>query len=319
MNVRLVLLLAITVLLTCCVQNPVSHNQNFTHPNHERNYTNFHVNSTSSPQFKFSKKYRARVVKVVDGDTIDVEIGGKVYRIRLLGVDCPETSASRNKPYEYDDITDLNYLAKWGARAKEFARSELYNRTVYVEFDKMAGFRGEFGRYLAYVYVNGTDFNALLLKKGLARVYVDHFSKEQEYIKLENYAREHGIGLWNYSTSTGTAITQSTRTTRVKITYIHYNAPGNDWKNPNGEYVVIRNCGNTTVNMNGWTLEDKAGHTFTFPNITLHPNETVTVHSGEGVDRDHVLYWGDGAIWNNNGDTAYLYDSRGRLVDTYTY
>ena len=80
----------------------------------------------------FGRKYKARVVRVVDGDTIDVKIDGNVYRIRLLGVDCPETTASRNRPYEYDDITDLNYLAKWGAKAKVFAHSMLYNRTVYL-------------------------------------------------------------------------------------------------------------------------------------------------------------------------------------------
>jgi len=43
---------------------------------------------------------------VIDGDTIDVSID-KIYRIRLLGVDCPETTAEKNKPYEYDAITDL--------------------------------------------------------------------------------------------------------------------------------------------------------------------------------------------------------------------
>jgi len=87
----------------------------------------------------------------------------------------------------------------------------------------MARLRGEFGRYLAYVYINGMDFNALLLKKGLARVYLSHFSKESEYLRLENYAREYRIGLWNYSSEKEI---QSTRTTRVEITYIHYNALG---------------------------------------------------------------------------------------------
>ncbi len=56
---------------------------------------------------------------MIDGDTIDVLIKGKIYRIRLLGVNCPETTAEKNKPYEYDSITDLNYLAKWGLKSKE--------------------------------------------------------------------------------------------------------------------------------------------------------------------------------------------------------
>ena len=66
-------------------------------------------------------------------------------------------------------------------------------------------------------------------------------------------------------------------------------------------------------------LKDRAGHTFVFPDVILKPGETVIIHSGSGVNQDHVLYWGDGAIWNNDGDTAYLYDPSGNLVDTYSY
>jgi len=175
--------------------------------------------------FEFGKKYQAKVVRVIDGDTIDVLID-KIYRIRLLGVDCPETTAEKNKPYEYDAITDLQYLAEWGQKAKEFTRKMLLGKAVYIEFDELAGLKGYYGRYLAYVYLkNGTDFNALLIKNGLARVYVEGtFEKESEYLKLENYAKTHKIGLWAYSTYTTPTPVES----GVKIVYIHYDAPGND-------------------------------------------------------------------------------------------
>ncbi len=273
--------------------------------------------------FEFGKKYAAKVVQVIDGDTIDVQINGSVYRIRLLGVDCPETTAEKNKPYEYDSITDLEYLAEWGLKAKEFAQKILDHRTVYIEFDGLAGLKGYYGRYLAYVYLeNGTDFNALLIKNGLARVYVEGtFKKESEYLKLENYAKTHKIGLWAYSTYTisASAPTLTPTESGVRIVYIHYDAPGNDWNNPNGEYVVIKNYGPNPVNLEGWKLKDKAGHTFTFPDITLQPGESVYVYSGSGVNTENKLYWGDGTIWNNDGDTAYLYDSSGVLVDIYSY
>ena len=275
--------------------------------------------------FEFDKKYEAKVVRVIDGDTIDVLINGNTYRIRLLGVDCPETTAERNKPYEYDAITDLNYLAEWGLKTKEFARNVLDHETVYIEFDELAGLKGYYGRYLAYVYLpNGTDFNALLIKNGLARVYVEGtFKKENEYLKLENYAKTHKIGLWAYSTYTVTTTVTPTKPTPtqtgVKIIYIHYDAPGNDLYNPNGEYVVIKNYGPNTVNLKGWMLKDRVGHMFIFPDVILKPGETVTIHSGKGVNHDHILYWNNSAIWDNKGDTAYLYDQSGNLVDTYSY
>ncbi len=57
---------------------------------------------------------------------------------------------------------------------------------------------GYYGRYLAYVYLeNGTDFNALLVKNGLARVYKEgKCRKEAYYLQLEEIARANKTGLW---------------------------------------------------------------------------------------------------------------------------
>jgi len=122
---------------------------------------------TPTPEFQFGVKYPAKVIYVYDGDTIKANLSGQILIIRLLGVDTPEKSAEKNKPYEYDAITNLTYLAEWGLKARDFAYAMLYNKTVYIEFDEVAGLKGYYGRYLAYVYVNGTDFNALLVKNGL--------------------------------------------------------------------------------------------------------------------------------------------------------
>jgi len=57
-------------------------------------------------------------------------------------------------------------LAEWGFKDKGFrkdlAYETLYNKTVYIEFDEVAGLKSYYGRYLAYVYLlNGADFNAV--------------------------------------------------------------------------------------------------------------------------------------------------------------
>ena len=82
---------------------------------------------------------------------------------------------------------------------------------------------------------------------------------------------------------------------------------------------MIKNYGSYPVNLKGWKPKDKAGHIFTFPDITLKPGESVYIYSGSGVNTGNKSYWGDGAIWNNDGDTAYLYDSNGGLIDVYSY
>jgi micrococcal nuclease len=156
------------------------------------------VQEKTDQQYKL--KYRVYVVDVIDGDTIVVLLHGTTEKVRLIGVDTPEKKAEKNKPYEYDGITDLNYLAKWGMKATEFTRSVLEGKEVYIEFDENAGLRDRFGRLLAYVYVNGTDFNALLIENGFARVYVEgNFKKEDYYLMLEKEAIENRKGLWGYT------------------------------------------------------------------------------------------------------------------------
>ncbi len=125
-------------------------------------------------------------------------LSGQILKVRLLGVDTPEKIAEKNKPYEYNAITNLTYLAEWGLNAKDFAYTMLYNKTVYIEFDEVAGLKGYYGRYLAYVYLeNLTDFNALLVKEGYARVYTEgECKKEDYYLQLEEMAKANKTGLW---------------------------------------------------------------------------------------------------------------------------
>ncbi len=268
------------------------------------------ANAKFLPQYNV--KYKVKVIDVVDGDTIDVLLpDGSIGRIRMLGIDTPETTASKNRPYEYDSITNLTCLEYWGLEAKNFTKSELEGKYAYIEFDPVAGARGYYGRLLAYVYINDTDFTAELVKRGYARVYEEgECQKESEYLMYQAWAMNNSTGLWSCS------IAETTKQGKIVISYVNYDAPGNDNKNPNGEFVVLKNEGNAAVNLKGWYLKDEQGHKYVFPDFVLHPGDTVKIHSGSGVDTKTDLYWGYGrAIWNNNGDTAYLYDSSGRLVD----
>jgi micrococcal nuclease len=148
--------------------------------------------------------FYAKVVKVVDGDTVYVvDDNGKEYKIRLLGVDTPETY-KKNKPDEYklengQYITNISYLKMWGIKAKNYAKKELGGKNVIIVFDKLAPRKGRYGRYLAYVFVNGENFNENLIKYGYARVYVSNFELKDKFLNEEKYAKEHKIGMWNYN------------------------------------------------------------------------------------------------------------------------
>jgi Lamin Tail Domain len=81
-------------------------------------------------------------------------------------------------------------------------------------------------------------------------------------------------------------------------------------------WVAIKNFGQRTRQLRGWTLRDTSGHVFQFPRFRLRPNTTVTVHTGDGRRTRHDLYWGmDNYAWNNTGGRATLRNRDGRLID----
>ena len=82
------------------------------------------------------------------------------------------------------------------------------------------------------------------------------------------------------------------------------------------EWVRISNTGSSPVSLNGWKIEDEGNkHTYTFQSYTLNAGTTVTVFTGKGTSSATELYWQlDDPIWNNDGDTAYLYDNSGKLI-----
>jgi len=94
-----------------------------------------------------------------------------------------------------------------------------------------------------------------------------------------------------------------------------------DGETLNDEYVDVKNDGSSSLDMTGWTLEDEAGYTYQFPDgFSLGAGDTVRVHTGSGTDSSTDLYWGSGSpIWNNDSDTAHLYDDASNLAAEKTY
>nr|WP_233341065.1 lamin tail domain-containing protein [Haloprofundus sp. MHR1] len=102
----------------------------------------------------------------------------------------------------------------------------------------------------------------------------------------------------------------------LSLAAIRADAPGDDHENTNGEYLVFENAGDEPLDLTGWTVEDEAGHAYTFPTgFTLAPGARVTLYTGDGSDTDSELYWGSGsAVWNNGGDTIRVSDDAGTVV-----
>lgn len=141
--------------------------------------------------FSYYKRFDAVVLKVHDADTIKVMFeNGKTRRIRFLGIDAPEKSKLR---YGYKE-----YL---GYESYRFIHRLLKNKriSILVKIKKNGRlYKDRYRRLLAFVYKNQVDICALLLKKGLAKVYRKRKSpKHFKYLEYERYARVRKLGIWN--------------------------------------------------------------------------------------------------------------------------
>jgi micrococcal nuclease len=133
-----------------------------------------------------SSPYSARVVRVVDGDTLIVQAGsGDPTRIRVIGIDTPE------------DVDPDKPVQCFGLRAAAFTKGLLTDRDV----DLVPGreTHDRYGRTLAYVKrADGVDLEVALLRGGYARTLAiaPNVDRADYYATLERAARAAGRGLW---------------------------------------------------------------------------------------------------------------------------
>ncbi len=178
---------------------------------------------------------RTQVMKVIDGDTLEIRWNNRNERIRLIGVDTPETVHPRigEEPY--------------GREASNFSKSQLTGKQVLIELDVEP--RDKYGRLLGYLYfTDGTFFNASLMNQGYAQMmtYPPNVRWVDLFRALQTSARTQARGLWglpsevvtvpdrtmpsNYNAKSGCAnplIKGNINSKKEKI----YHVPGGDYYN----------------------------------------------------------------------------------------
>ncbi|KJK34078.1 hypothetical protein UK15_37685 [Streptomyces variegatus] len=103
---------------------------------------------------------------------------------------------------------------------------------------------------------------------------------------------------------------------KVQIIAVQYDSPGRDDRSLTREWVEITNTARRAVNLDGWTLKDEDGRTYTFDHYRLEGRSTVRIHTGIGRDTRTDLYQDRRHyVWDNRSDTATLRNDRGRFID----
>ncbi|MBU1118935.1 thermonuclease family protein [Patescibacteria group bacterium] len=126
------------------------------------------------------------VARVVDGDTIKVDINGKAESVRLIGIDTPET-VHPTKPVEC-----------FGKEASNKMKELVQDKKVRLEKDALGADRDKYQRLLRYVYLeDGTFVNEVMVKEGYAYAYTSFpFTFLEQFKQDQSEAKENGKGLW---------------------------------------------------------------------------------------------------------------------------
>lgn len=150
-----------------------------------------------------------KIVDVIDGDTLDIErLDGekvfnidKIVRVRLIGINTPET-VDKRKPVEC-----------FGKEASNFLKDLADGKVAAIETDDSQGLLDKYGRLLAYVYVKDSGFknnnisfsNEEMIKGGYAYEYTYNvpYRYQDEFKYMEKMARQKYEGLWSPDTCNG--------------------------------------------------------------------------------------------------------------------
>lgn len=140
-------------------------------------------------------KPNAKIVKVVDGDTVWIEWlnNNTKTKVRIYGIDTPEKYYTGKLYYDAKRCeTTPNLIHKFGVISSNHAQLYLHPNQFVKVIPKGVG---KYGRLIAVIELqNKTDFGGSMVKDGFSCVYWKNTSKQ--YIHYLNYAKSHNLGLW---------------------------------------------------------------------------------------------------------------------------
>jgi micrococcal nuclease len=145
------------------------------------------IDITGKEKDRASRQSGYVVSRVVDGDTVDVERDGVVTRVRLIGVNTPETVDPRKE------------VECFGVEASDYTKKEIEGENVSLEGDDTQSTYDKYGRLLAYIYNEENEMlNRKLIGNGYAYEYTYDapYKYQKEFKSLQDFAKNEKRGLW---------------------------------------------------------------------------------------------------------------------------
>jgi micrococcal nuclease len=240
-----------------------------------------------------------KVTEVIDGDTFIID---SFERVRLIGINTPEDGM-----YFYEEAKQV---------LKIIAEGKM------VELERDVTERDKYGRFLRYAFIKDLFINLEMVKRGFANVYTvpPDIKYQQHFLEAERYARDNSLGLWEISPYSFKSSSSSQEGTGAIIIRINYDAEGDDSKNMNDEYIIFFNNSGEDIDIEGWTVKDSGTNIYEFKKYIFKAGSEIFLFTGSGNDSENKFYWNSKMpVWNNSGDSLYLRDSIGLLVEMMSY
>ena len=228
----------------------------------------------------FENKDYVRITRVIDGDTA---VAGN-QTIRLLGINTPEKGE------------------KYYNEAKKYLEKRILNKTVRLIYGEDK--KDLYKRTLAYIYFNGTNINKEIIEKGYGNIYFPSGKTEyySEFFESWNNCIKKEIRLCESS--------EEVCGICVKLDKI-------DYKN---QVIVLKNSCGVDCDLYGWSIKDEGRKNFMFDDFILDSGEKVSIIVKKGTSNKTHIFWEDYSyVMTNSGDSIFLRDSNGKLVDWKSY
>ena len=227
----------------------------------------------------------AKVMDVIDGDTIAVMLDGLLVKVKYIGVDAPES------------ISRLEYLGK---EARNRNRELIVGRDVLLFKD--VSDRDRFDQLLRYVFVDDKFINYELVSQGYASAMDEPPDTACALLfkEAEDSVKAAALGIWAPHTPQPEEIFANTNLIIFSV-------------NKGEEFVDIQNVSDGAIDLSGWKLVSELGKEECMLSGVIHPYEIVRLFSG--IDQPGFSCGFAKPIWDDKEpDPAVLYDPEGNEV-----
>lgn len=228
--------------------------------------------------------------RLIDGDSMELRIGGEVVEVRLRGINAPELRLVSGE-------ASCNGREARAAMEAVLAAGDL-------RFD--GGETDRFGRVLGDLYAGTRAVDGAMVSQGWALALWS--GDDPALVAAMEDAAGAGAGLWGTTCGEPAAA--------VEVGDVQPDPKGRDEEHLNDEWIEIANPAGTAVDLTGWSVADETtSNRFELPARSLAPGATLRIHTGSGTDTTTDAYLDQREpVWSNSGETVLVADPAGVIA-----